>query len=261
MKKIFLILSAFILIAFTTIYPKNITSIFFDVEAIFTTDEMKASSYVGKINSIRYITQLGHLPSQENLFKQLKGIKALSRDTTHNNNLEMPAILCDWLAQLQSNGKIKEIIQKHLSNKNLSDIEIKVLLAVVNMMLTPQSLADVQKVRPKIDQLLKTLRQKGYKLYLVGNWAHISSLKNQFSDLFNYFSSAIVSGDTHHLKPLHEYYQDVLKKTSTNSEQALWIETESKFVSRAKHYGYSVVFFNKDYSSLITGLNNFGISV
>jgi len=241
--------------------PKNITAIFFDIEAIFTTDDMKASSYIGKINSLRYLSHVGHLPSQEALFKNLKGIKAISHQVTYNNNLEMPLILSDWLAQLQNNTKIKDIIQKYLTNKNLSEIESKVLIAIVNMMLTPQSLADTQKIRPKIEQLLSSLRQKGYKLYLVGNWAHINSLKSYFPQIFNNFSGTIMSGDIHKLKPYQDYYQDVLAKTNTDSNHALWVETESKFASKAKQYGYNVTLFSKDYHSLLSGLRVFGINV
>jgi putative hydrolase of the HAD superfamily len=173
----------------------------------------------------------------------------------------MPLILSDWLAQLQSNDKIKDIIQKFLSNKKLSDIEIKVLLAIINMMLTPQNLADTQKVRPKIEQLLKTLRQKGYKVYLVGNWAHINSLKNHFSHIFSLFSGTITSGDIHMIKPYQEYYQEVFKKINSNPKEVLWIETESKFAARVKNYGYNVLLFNKDYNSLVSGLRSFGIAL
>jgi FMN phosphatase YigB (HAD superfamily) len=260
MRNLFFIFFFLIISIFNTISPKNITAIFFDIEAIFTTDEMKASSYIGKINSLRYLSSVGHLPNQETLFKTLKGVKANSHQVTYNNNLEMPLILSDWLAQLQNNTKIKDIIHKYLSNKNLSDIETKVLISIVNMMLTPQNLADIQKVRSRIEQLLSSLRQKGYKLYLVGNWAHISSLKSFFPGIFNYFSGTIMSGDIHKLKPYQDYYQDVLAKTNIDANHALWIETESKFASRTKQYGYNVVLFNKDYNSLIAGLHSFGIN-
>ena len=129
------------------------------------------------------------------------------------------------------------------------------------MMLTPQNLANTQKVRSKIEHLLRTLHQKGYKLYLVGNWAHINSLKNHFPEIFNYFSGTIMSGDIHLLKPYQEYYDNVLKKTHTHANQALWIETESRFISRARYYGYNVIFFNNDYNSLLSDLRNFGVNV
>ncbi|MBI2344975.1 HAD hydrolase-like protein [Candidatus Dependentiae bacterium] len=241
---------------------KQITTILFDVEAVFESDEWKASSYVGKLNGLSYIAQKGHKPKQEDLFKILKPIKAISTEHTYNNNLEMPLILCDWLAQTQNNSKLKDIINKYLVNKNILDIEIKVFIAIISMMLTPQHLANIQKVRSKIETILKTLRQKGYKLYLVGNWAHINSLKEQFGDIFKYFNDSIMSGDTHLLKPSQAYYQDVLEKNNIEASQAIWIETEQKFASKAKHYGYNVILASeKNYNSVITGLKNFGIII
>jgi FMN phosphatase YigB (HAD superfamily) len=242
------------------ISAKPITTILFDVEAIFGSDDMRASSYIGKINALHYIASTGHKPSQAELFKQLKAVKALSTELIHNNNLEMPLILADWLSQKQDNSKIKDAIQKHLSNKNLSDIEIKVLMAIISMMLTPKHLADVQKVHSKMESILKNLRQKGYKLYLVGNWAHINSLKDEFSDIFKHFNGTTVSGDNHLLKPYQDYYKNVLEKNNIDASQAVWIETEPKFASKAKLYGYNVVLADKGHSSITSGLYGFGIN-
>lgn len=261
MKKSFFI--TILLAGFFTapLTAKQITAILFDIESIFGSSDMKASGYIGKINAGRYIWQTGHQPSQPELFKQLKGAKAISTEHTYNNNLEMPLILADWLAQKQNNSKIKEVIQKHLSNRNLSDIEVKVLMAIVNMMLTPQHLADIQKIHSKMDVLLKNLRSKGYKLYLVGNWAHINSLKTEFDEIFKNFNGVLVSGDNHLLKPTKEYYDSVLEKYNITPSQALWVETESKFASKAKQYGYNVVLATeKSYNSIVSGLHNFGIA-
>jgi HAD superfamily hydrolase (TIGR01509 family) len=243
------------------ITAKQMTTILFDVEAIFESDDMRASSYIGKINALHYIASTGHKPSQTELFKQLEPVKAISTEHTYNNNLKMPLILADWLSQKQNNSKIKEMIQKDLSNKNLSDIEVKVLMAIISMMLTPQHLADVQKIRPKMEQILKNLRQKGYKLYLVGNWAHINSLKTEFVDIFKYFHGTTVSGDNHLLKPYEDYYEYVLEKNNIDASQAVWIETESKFASKAKQYGYNVVLTDKTANSVTSGLRNFGINI
>lgn len=258
MKKSFIIV--LLAIFSLNITAKPVTAILFDIEAIFESSDLRASSYIGKINAGRYIVKTGHMPSQAELFQQLKSIKAVSKDVTYNDNLEMPLILSDWLAQKQNNAKIKDLIQTHLSNKNLSDIEVKVLMAIISMMLTPQHLADIQKVRPKIESILKALRQKGYKLYLVGNWAHINSLKSQFEDIFKYFHGTTVSGDIHLLKPYKEFYEYVLEKNNIDPSTAVWIETESKFASKAKSYGYNVILQDKNSNSLSSALQGFGIN-
>ena len=261
MKKFLLVIFALTVITPTT-YSYNITALFFDVESIFQTDSMRASSYVGKINSMRYLSHVGNLPCQADLFNQLKTVKAQSTQVTYNNNLEMPLILSDWLAQQQSSSKIKDIIQRHFTNKNISDIEVKVLTAVISMMLTPQHLADTQKVRSKIESTLQTLKQKGYTLYLVGNWSHISSMKAEFPEIFKYFNGTFMSGDLHLLKPYQQYYQYVLQATGINPNNALWIETEQKFQSKVQQYGYNVVGYKQDdHRALLNGLRQFGISI
>src|SRR3990167_4232491 len=178
MKKLILLFS---ILAGSNTHPalKKISALFFDVESIFRTNSMRASSYIGKIDSLRYLSAVGHLPCQSDLFKQLKPIKAISTQVTYNNNLEMPLILSDWLSAAQSSQKIKDTIQKYFANKNISEIEKKVLFAIVCMMLTAKHLADTQEVSEKIESLLAKLKHLKVKLFLVGNWAHIGSLKDR----------------------------------------------------------------------------------
>jgi len=262
MKKSCIFIALCLIFSTQSLMPSKITTIFFDVESIFETDSMRASGYVGKIASLRYLSQVGHLPCQEDLFKQLKPIRATSTQITYNNNLELPLILSDWLTNQQSSNKIKEIIQKYLSSKNLSDIEVKVLLAVISMMLTPQHLADTQKTRSKMEHTLQKLKQSGYKIYLVGNWSNINVMKMHFPEIFQYVHGTFMSGEIHLLKPYIEFYQHVLSHTNTPSENALWIESESKFNARVQQYGYNGFRYNPaDYHSLVSGLRQFHINI
>lgn len=262
MKKNTIFLAIALIVSAISIQADKITTIFFDMESIFETDNMKASGYIGKIASLRYLSQVGNLPNQEDLFKQLKPIKALSTQITYNNNLELPLILSDWLTNKQSSNTLKNLIQRYLSNKNLSDIEVKVLLAVINMMLTPQHLADAQKVRSKMGQTLQKLKHAGYKVYLVGNWANIQSLRQYFPEIFQYTSGSFISGDIHLLKPYIEFYHHVLQALGLPSQQALWVETETKFYTKVQQHGFNVIKHNPhDYNSLTSSLKMFNILI
>ncbi len=95
MKKIALFLICASSLSSISLYPAKFTALFFDVEAIFHTNSMRASSYIGKIDSLRYLSSVGHLPSQEDLFKQLKSVKAQSTQVTYNKNLAMPLIFSE----------------------------------------------------------------------------------------------------------------------------------------------------------------------
>ena len=262
MKKIALFLICASSFSSISLYPAKFTALFFDVEAIFHTNSMRASSYIGKIDSLRYLSSVGHLPSQEDLFKQLKSVKAQSTQVTYNKNLAMPLIFSDWLAAVQPNTKLKDIIQKYFNHKNISDIEKKVLYAIVSMMMTPQHLADTQEVSSKIETLLSKLKTCKVKLFLVGNWAHIGSLRSEFPEIFKLFDGVYVSGDLHLLKPTQEYYNLVLAKSGIMAQDALWIETESKFTTSAKSYGLNVTTYNIDHhDELIQTLRSYGLSV
>jgi HAD superfamily hydrolase (TIGR01509 family) len=262
MKKLALFLTCLSSLSSVSLYPAKVTALFFDVEAIFHTNSMRASSYVGKIDSLRYLSSVGHLPSQEDLFKQLKSVKAQSTQVTYNKNLTMPLIFSDWLAAVQSNTKLKDIIQKYFAHKNILDIEKKVLYAIVSMMMTPQHLADTQEVSGKMETLLTKLKASKTKLFLVGNWAHIGSLRSEFPEIFKCFDGVYVSGDLHLLKPTQEYYNTVLEKSGISADQSLWIETESKFTSAAKSYGLNVATCNPEHhDELIKALRSHGFSV
>lgn len=261
MKKLSLIFISICCLSTFSLFPKA-TAIFFDVEAIFHTNSMRASGYIGKIDSLRYLSAVGHLPSQEDLFKQLKSVKAQSTQVTYNKNLTMPLIFSDWLACVQSASKLKDTILKYFSHKNISDIEKKVLFAIVSMMMTPQHLADTQEVSSKIENVLSKLKASKTKIFLVGNWAHAASLKSEFPEIFRLFDGVFVSGDLHLLKPTQEYYNAVLSKSGILAEQSLWIETESKFATAAKNYGLNVVNFNPDHhDELVKALRSQGFAV
>ena len=260
MKKNILFLYTLLSISNADLYSYAISTICIDVEAVFQTNALQASKYVGKFDSVRYLTQAGNLPNQEDLFKQLKPIKSISSQVTYNKGLAMPLILSDWLASLQTSTKISTIIQNYLNNKDISNIEKKVLLAIVSMMLIPNHLADTQSVSTKIESLLGTLHRNGYKIYLVGNWANISSLKKNFPNVFKIFKGVHVSGDMHLLKPSTEFYTKILELSGFKSDQILWIETEQKFISKMNHFGYQTILYNhSQHEDIFKNLQKYGV--
>lgn len=261
MKKFVLILVISLLLNTQEIYSK-ITAVFVDITALSSTDKMKASGYIGKLDSLKYIAVTGHKPDQKTLFSELKPMKAQSTQVTYNENLEMPLIFSDWLANIQPASTLKSSIEKYLFNKSIKEIEKKVLFAIICMMLTPQHLADTQTIHSKVHDLLKKIKDQDIKIFLVGNWTHIASLKALHPDLFSLFSGIFVSGDLQVLKPAAEFYTSVLEKTGIDKADALWIETESKFITAATSLGLKVAAFpSNNVLALITHLHQAGIKV
>jgi len=262
MKKNIIVLAALLSTAPTYLTSYTISAIFVDVEVIFQTNPMRASKYVGKIDSLRYLAEVGNLPNQEDLFKQLKPVKALSTQVTHNKGLAMPLILSDWLVAAQSSSKINATIEKYVNSKDISNIEKKVLLAIVSMMLTPNDLADTQSVSSKVENLLSALHRHGYTLFLIGNWANIGALKKNFSHIFKLFKGTYVSGDLHLLKPAAEFYSKVLELSGFGPDQSIWIETEQKFTSKMQQLGLNTILcHHSQHEDIIKGLQKYGIRI
>lgn len=239
-----------------------IKAICFDIETILETDDMRASGYVGKLDSLFYMKKVGHLPCQKDLFENLAKVPAQSNLLTYNNNLKMPFIFSDWLLNQQSATTCLNKTLTYLTTSSLSDIEVKVLGNIVRMMMTPSSLIDIQKIIPTTEKLIAQLKQKGYKLYLTGNWANLESLQKDYGRLLQNFSGVFLSGKMHQLKPYQDYYDTVLNQIAIDPSQVLWLEKELNFVTQMKKYGFSVIQYNpKDKKTIYKDLDHYGIAL
>lgn len=243
-----------------SLYP--IKAICFDVETILETDDMRASSYVGKVDSLRYLRQVGHLPCQNDLFTQLMKVPADSTEFTYNNELKMPLVFSDWLMCVQPANTLLTKILNFLENAKITDIEKTILSNIIKMMFTPTSLIDTRKVIKPAEQLLNQLKQNGYKLYLTGNWIHVDVMQQKFDKLLSNFSGIFVSGKLKKLKPSQDFYNTVLQRINLTAADVLWIERESNFVSKAKQYNLNMILFNPKYTKdTIKDLQKFGINL
>ncbi|MBI2353150.1 HAD hydrolase-like protein [Candidatus Dependentiae bacterium] len=242
-----------------------ISAICFDIETILTTDDMKASSYVGKVKSLMYATKIGHLPCQKDLFSKLEKVPALSHLTTYNNNLSMPLIFSDWLINKQPASSCLNKITSFLENSSsekIPSIQKEVLENIAKMMLNPSALIDTQKVISSTEKLIEQLKQKGYKLYLTGNWAHLETLQKEFGRLLKNFNGIFLSGKLKALKPHQDYYDTVLGEIKINPSNILWIEKEPHFIASMKKHNFNVISYNpKDKKTIYKELQGFNISL
>ena len=242
---------------------QTIKAICFDIETLFEVDSMRASNYVGKIDSLRYLKETGHFPCQADLFEKLTEVKAQSTIFTENNNLKMPLIFSDWLMNVQPASSLEIKILTFLNNSKLSDIEKKVFGNIVAMMLTPSSLVDTQKTVNTTISIIFSLSKKGYKVFLVGNWANLECLQQNFHETLKIFNGIFISGKIHLLKPDKDFYTTILQKINFDSESVLWIEKENYFANKAQQYNLNFILNNnpKNKSSIIKDLQKFNINI
>lgn len=242
-----------------TINTAPIKAICIDMEALFETSDMRASGYVGKINSLKYLKQVGNLPCQQDLFKQLAPVPAQSTHKITNNGFDMPAVFCDWLLNVQPATTLIAAVNKYLASSKLSAVEKTVLGNVAHMMMTPSELLDTQQTITATHKIIDELVANKYKVYLVGNWSDTVALKGAFSKIFTKIDGLYCSGNIHELKPYPEFYQIVLEKINLTADQVVWVEKEISFIAKAKQNGLQVAQFNpkkpKDLSTALKQLN------
>ncbi len=240
----------------------QIKVICFDIETIFETNENKAANYVGRINSLLYLKETGHLPCQKDLFTKLSKVPATTTLITYNNDLQMPLIFSDWLINTQPAVQLLKKITSFLHASHLASIEQKIFENITTMMLTPTSLVDTQKVISGTTELVSQLRNKGYKVYLTGNWAHLESLQSAFAQALKLFHGIFVSGKMHQLKPHPAFYETILTTLDLDTSDILWIEKEVHFATKAKQLQLPVLKINpKNLKQITQDLQTFGIYV
>jgi hypothetical protein len=240
----------------------TITDIFFDPNAVFETSSSKASGYVGKWEAMKYTAVVGRIPSQEDFFRAIMPVTATSSIRTYDETYPAPFIISDWLLGAPVHV-LKNEIKNFLNNSNLSRPEKKVHMNTVNMMFDGTSLARVQKIRSKILKLFKQLKQKGYRLHFVGNWADIQPLKAAFPQIFAHIDTIYISSDIKQLKPQKEFWQTVWTTMNINPQNCLCIEAEEIFYDTAATLPCKTVLYHKKKSmkQFCNELQAAGISV
>jgi hypothetical protein len=255
---LFLIISLY-----CTPLKSKIKHILIDPNVIFTTNNSKAAGYVGKWESLKYTAATGHLPSQKHFFDALRTVPATSSVITYDETFTAPLIISDWLLGF-STSDLKTKIKKFLDSSSMSKPEKNVYTNTVNMMFDGTSLAKVQKVRNKVEKLLKQLKQAGYKIYFAGNWTKIEPLKKAFPKIFAQIDGVCISSDIKLLKPEIEFWETVWASQNLTPEECLCIEAEPKFYQTASQSQLpckTVLYQHKDFKRFCNDLKKVGVSV
>ena len=221
-----------------------IKHIFIDINAIIKTSSTASSKIVGIISSMKYTAVVGHIPSKSDFFKALKNVPALTDQVTYNDDLVMPAILCDWLLGLQTNHAVRHAINQHLDRSKLSDIEITIFQNITSMMMSPTTFIDTQYLVKDFAKILHTLKKDGYTIYLVGNWdresePHLMKMLhgNHLPDARHcYFSNKVKQ-----LKPSLDYFNQLLEHYNLTKDECLIIDVEKNHAQGARNAGLSTI--------------------
>lgn len=110
-------------------------------------------------------------------------------------------------------------------------------------------------------KILKKLKEKGFKLYVLSNY-HKKAFewtikKNEF---FNLFDGMVISCDINFIKPERQIYEHLLNKFNLDPKETIFIDDLDENLEGAKELGINTIKFN-DARRLIEDLKNFNINL
>lgn len=254
----------FLFLISSNLQSSAIKHIFIDINAIIAPSTTAASKIVGIINSMKYTAIVGHIPNKFDFFKALKNVPAKTNQVTYNEDLAMPAILCDWLLGLQPNATIKSEIYQYLEKSHLSEIEKTIFKNISLMMTSPSIFIDTQYLIKDFSKILQTLRKMGYQIYLIGNWDKESEallMKLMSGHGLPDAKHCYFSNKAKQLKPNTKYFEQLLQHFNiTNKHECLLIDVEKAHAQAARNLGFPTILLHGHSSmQLKSELNRVGI--
>lgn len=93
-------------------------------------------------------------------------------------------------------------------------------------------------------ELLRALKEKGYPLYALSNWATetFTMVRHEF-EFLNLFDEIILSGEVKLIKPEPEIFELCLQKIGKPASQCLFIDDSEANIIAAKKLGFDTVQF------------------
>jgi len=253
---VFGIIGAFFLIAatnktntdimITSPQESGITTIVFDLgDVLFTTS--KSTHYYTIIPTILYnptlLYWLTKINPKEAYFKFLETIPATSKQPIYNKGKQLPLILADWMSGLKTPAEIKEIIEQKIQATDHATSIKNLFLAITNLMLTPQKLADSQELVVPMAELLKKFKDAGYQICILSNWdAHTFEIvKQKYSKLFELCDHLSISGHERLSKPNPNFYTKALEQWNVHPSECLFIDDEPYNIKAASELGFKAI--------------------
>ncbi len=112
---------------------------------------------------------------------------------------------------------------------------------------------------PGMLEIMKELKQKGYKMYGLTNWSAetFCQVRNKY-EVFDQLDGMLVSGEEKMLKPDPAFFQLLIDRFGLNKEECLFIDDNQPNVAGAIAFGIPAIRF-KDATSLKEELKSLGI--
>lgn len=118
-------------------------------------------------------------------------------------------------------------------------------------------------VDKKVLDLIKQLKKKDYKIYLLSNINEYTFNKVKDSNLFNIVDGYVLSYKVHQVKPYVSIYKTLINKYNLKVSECLFIDDNENNINTANMLGMSATLVKADnYEDILRVLNNsLGFSV
>ena len=109
--------------------------------------------------------------------------------------------------------------------------------------------------------LLKSLREQGYRIYILSNYGKtFYEQRLSHFEFLQYSDGQVVSYQEKYIKPEPEIYEILLSRYQIKPEEAVFLDDLPRNLETARKFGLNTVRVT-GYESIIEGLRSFGIEV
>lgn len=160
-----------------------------------------------------------------------------------------------WYAGLITGAEIERMINKNIdkeeNQKFFKNNAEKEVVRACKDLFTPENVAYMVSLNSDANMVIKRLKQKGYKLFILSDWESDSFklVKKKYSNFFKLFDEdkIIISGDTKKkigvatTKPDQRVFKYVVKLSNEKPQNCLFIDDKSKNTDAARKVGMKTI--------------------
>lgn len=111
-------------------------------------------------------------------------------------------------------------------------------------------------INEDVIDLMKNLKEKGYKLYLLSNYSKNDYDYFKDNDLFKIIDGSVLSYQVHKLKPYDEIYFELNKQYNIKFEESIFFDNVQKNCDTGNKLGLKSIKVNdNDYQDLLNKVN------
>lgn len=239
---------------------RKINSIIFDLDGVlFLTSyyqfaqEMGLFTKEGLWNLSYYMIKNMTYPSAKKLYKILAGCPAISTFKAYRQGHQLPQIMVDWKTGAQDLKDVQDAMVKHILNSKLSQEEKNLFITICLIMTTPAKFVESRQIIKGALELLRSLKEQGYKLYILSNCevGSFNLLTKKFPEMFTYqdknmFDGVMLASHEKTVKPDLKIYKACLEKFNINPTQAIFIDDTLENKIAAEQMGMQAILCKKD---------------